>query len=335
VLDKILGALTLVRHAVAITIVTSAAGAMVAGSVDVAAHSAATSTPTAGSATETTKTTAELSELIAACLETKDPQSAECVNAASASGVSREEFWAKVAMSLSERVAKMEPKAETTKNESPKPESTKPPTNTRELLSLVAACVQSHERTSGACDQALRASGLGADDFWAKVSAMLAKSTEAPKTDEPKTVTKTEAPKTDAPKTTDETLSLLIKDCLAKYASASTDAAGPSLASEACRKAIVASGLSSSDFWARFGPKAETRKPEPTKTPEPTRKPTTSPTVSTAQLATLVKDCFDKYLAAKNTGEGGAAAAEACNRAIAASGLSQSAFFEKFGKPGQ
>jgi len=76
VLDKILGALTLVRHAVAITIVTSAAGAMVAGSVDVAAHTATASTQTVVSATETTKTTAELSGLIAACLETKDPQSA-------------------------------------------------------------------------------------------------------------------------------------------------------------------------------------------------------------------------------------------------------------------
>lgn len=334
-LDKILGALTLVRHAVAITVVTSAAGAMVAGSVDVAAHIASTSTQTAVNATETTKTTTELSELIAACLETKDPQSAECATAADASGLPREEFWAKVAMSLSERVAKTEPNPEAPKTEAPKTETTKPSTNTRELLALVAACVESHERTSGACDQALRASGLGADDFWPKVGAMLAKSTDAPKTDEPKTVTKTEAPKTESPKTSDETLSLLIKDCLTKYASASTTAAGPSLASEACRKAIVASGLSSSDFWARFGPKVETRKPEPTKAPEPTRKPTTSPTVSTAQLATLVKDCFDKYLVAKNTGEGGTAAAEACNRAIAASGLSQSAFFEKFGKPGQ
>lgn len=332
--DKIFGALTLVRHAVAITVVTSAAGAMVAGSVDVVPQTAMASTTTTVNSTETTKTT-ELSELVAACLETKDPQSAECAAASDASGLTHEEFWAKLAMSLSERVTKTGPKVEAPKIETAKPEGAKAVTNTHELLSLVAACVESHERTSGECDRALRASGLGADDFWAKVGPMLTRSPETQKTDAPKSVTKTEAPKTDTTKPTDETLSLLIKDCLAKYASATTSAAGPSPASEACRKAIAASGLSSSDFWARFGPKVETRKPEPTRTPEPTRKPTTSPTVSTAQLATLVKDCFDKYLVAKNTGEGGAAAAEACNRAIAASGLSQSAFFEKFGRPGQ
>ena len=309
VFDKILGALTLVRHAVAITVVTSAAGAMVAGSMDVAPHTATTSTQTAVSAIGTTETS-EHSELVA-----KTEPKAETAR--------------------TETRKNETPNTETPKTEAPKPESTKPSTNTRELSALIAACVETHERTSGACDQALRASGLGADEFWARVEALVRKSTDAAKTETPKTVTKTEAPKTDAPKTTNESLSLLIKDCLAKYASANNSAEGPALASEACRKAILASGLSSNDFWARFGPKVETRKPEPTRTPEPTRKPTTTPTVSTAQLAIMVKDCFDKYLIAKNTGEGGAAAAEACNKAIAASGLSQTAFFERFGKPSQ
>ena len=327
VFDKILGALTIVRHAVAISVVTSAAGAMVAGSVDVAPRTATTSLQTAVSATETMEKTSELSELVAACLETKDPGSAACAAASAASGLPLEEFWARVAMSLNERV-KAEPKTD-----APKPQSTDASTNTRELLALVAACVESHERASAACEHALQASGLSTDEFWPKVGALVWK-TDAPKADEPETVTTTETPRTAAPKTTDETLSLLIKDCLTKYAAASGGADAAALASEACRTAIAASGLSSSDFWARFGPKVDTRKPEPTRTPEPTRKPTGTPTVSTAQLQVLIKACFDRYLVAKNTSEGATAAAEACNSAIAASGLSQSAFFAKFGTPG-
>jgi len=119
-----------------------------------------------------------------------------------------------------------------------------------------------------------------------------------------------------------------------KYANAKNTTEGGALASEACKKAIQASGLSSSDFWARFGPKTTTTKP--VETPKPTTKPVEerTQTVSNAQLELMVKDCFTKYLAAKNTHEGGAAAAEACNKAIAASGLSSNAFWAKFGTPG-
>jgi hypothetical protein len=330
--DKILGALTLVRHAVAITVVTSAAGAMVAGSADLSAGNTATAatqaTTTVAASTAATRNSSELEALVKACLATKDPQSAECATAVEASTLSREDFWAKVAMSLDEH-ARPAVAAETPKTDAPKTEL-KPQANTRELLSLVAACVESHERASGACDKALSASGLDADAFWAKVGALVRATTDQAKAE---TATR---PNTEA-------LTGLVKDCLAKYAAAKSTAEGASLASEACRKAIEASGLSSSDFWARFGPK-----PEPTRVPEPSTKPKTTsrpePTrtsalantanVSTAQLEGMVRDCFAKYLIAKNTGEGAAAASEACERAIQASGLDRTAFFAKFGTPG-
>jgi hypothetical protein len=309
---------------VAITVVTSAAGAMVAGSADLSAGNTATAateaTTTVAASTATTRTSSELEALVKACLATKDPQSAECATAVEASTLSREDFWAKVAMSLDEH-ARPAVAAETPKTDAPKTEL-KPQANTRELLSLVAACVESHERASGACDKALTASGLDADAFWAKVGAMVRATTDQAKAE---TATR---PNTEA-------LTGLVKDCLAKYAAAKSTAEGASLASEACRKAIEASGLSSSDFWARFGPKPEpTRVPEPSTKPKTTRTSAPANTVSTAQLEVMVRDCFAKYLIAKNTGEGAAAASEACERAIQASGLDRTAFFAKLGTPG-
>jgi hypothetical protein len=253
-LDKIFSALTVVRHAVAITVVTSAAGAMVAGSVDM-------------TGTRTTATVA--------------PSTTAVASAPSTTSTSE-----RITMSLGEQVR-------------------------------------------------------GATTAAAK--------TDMPRTETAKTEPKKE-PKTEPSAKPDTAgLSLLAKDCIAKYESAKKDADLGTLASEACRKAIEASGLSSNDFWARFAPKTTatrkpetTRQPEPTRKPEPARTPTTTrkpepsrtPSVSTAQLEVLVRDCFDKYLVAKNTGEGGAAAAEACNKAIAASGLTRDAFFARFGTPG-
>ena len=325
-LDKIFSALTIVRHAVAITVVTGAAGAMVAGSADLSGtqHTAVVTNSTTTATTATT-THGELEALVKACLESKDAESAACADALSASGLTTGEFWSKLALSLNEQLVKHNA-------ETPKPETheTKTTVPTRELLGLVTACVESNERASAACQKALELSGVTADEFWARVGAMFHKKSDEPKT-EPTTKPNTES------------LTALVKDCLAKYEAAKNSTTGAEDASRACRAAIEASGLSSNDFWARFGPKTTTtgnaeptRKPEPARTPEPTRKtePTRTPSVSTAQLEVLVKDCFAKYLVAKNTGEGGAAAAEACNKAIAASGLSSSAFFAKFGTPG-
>jgi hypothetical protein len=334
-LSKILGALTIVRHAVAITLVTGAATAMVAGSLDVPATGmttdvTASTTATAAVSSKNT-TNADLDAFIKACLATKDTRSAECGTAMDKSGLSESDFWANVAMSLHEQLGRQTSEHTTG---TPKPEPTKKPETssthpaTGELLGLVTACVESHERSSEACQKALEASGLSTDDFFAKVAAHFGRTTEP---------TTKPADKTGGT----EGVTILVKDCLMKYESARTTHESGEAASEACKKAIEASGLSANDFWARFGPKTNTeptRKPDTTKKTEPTTKPTTrpegTPTVTTAQLAVLVKDCFAKYQIAKETHEGGAAAVEACNKAIAASGLSPDAFWKRFGYPG-
>jgi hypothetical protein len=221
-----------------------------------------------------------------------------------------------------------------------KPEPTKKPETTEpahpvtgDLLYVVAACVESHERSSAACQKALEMSGLSADEFYAKVAAHFGKTTEPTKSSDKPTTTTGHT----------EGLSILIGDCLSKYEAARKSNATGEAASEACKKAIEASGLTSSDFWARFGPQTNktTKTTEPTRKPESTTKPTTtqtSPTgvqtVSDEQLAAMVKDCFAKYLVAKETKEGGTAAYEACTKAITASGLGGDAFWKKFGTPG-
>jgi hypothetical protein len=208
---------------------------------------------------------------------------------------------------------------------------------TSELEELVKACLTTKDPATRECATAVDASGLSSEMFWARVAMSLNEQLVKAKSEpSAKTEPKTEQPKTEQPN--DESLSLLVKDCLLKYAALKTNTEAASEASEACRKAIAASGLTSADFWARFGPKtAPTTKPEPTKKPETTKRPETagaSTAVTTAQIEVLVKDCFTKYLIAKNTKVGSTAAVEACNKAMAASGLTGTAFWAKFGTPG-
>jgi hypothetical protein len=327
----ILSALTVVRHAVAITLVTGAATTMVAGSLDVSG-SHPTTNLTASSSISTTASTSntsgELAALVKACLATEDPQSAECAQAIDKSGTDAPAFWAAVAMSLQEQLKRATAEHVTG---TPKPEPTAKPESdahpiTSELLGLVAACVESHERSSDACTKAVEASGLSADEFYAKVAARFGKPTE---------------PTTTPNDAGHEGLSILVRDCLVTYETARKTNATGEAAGETCRKAIAASGLSARDFWVRFGPK--TTRTEPTHKPASTTKPTAKPeatsptgvqTVSDEQLAAMVKDCFAKYLVAKETKEGGTAAYEACTKAITASGLGGDAFWKKFGTPG-
>ncbi len=114
----------------------------------------------------------------------------------------------------------------------------------------------------------------------------------------------------------------LVKDCLTKYATLKTSTTAGAAASEACRRAIEATGLTSTEFWTRFAPK-----PQPSTAPV---KPSTGPATN---IEALVKDCFAKYIAAKDSTTGATAASEACHRAIEASGLSATEFWAKFGTP--
>ena len=90
-------------------------------------------------------------------------------------------------------------------------------------------------------------------------------------------------------------------------------------ASAACAKAIAASGLSATAFWAKWAPI------KPTTTPSATP----APVISAADLARLIATCLDLYKAMAVTGDTHATS-EACGAAIRASGMTSSDFWAKY-----
>ncbi len=230
-----------------------------------------------------------------------------CLKAIEASGLTPEEFWARFG-----------PKASAKPSASPK---------TTELGALVKDCVEKYEKllrseqtdqiwqaAKDACQRALAASGLTPDQFWAKIQPLIhrpPKPSEMPKTGE---------------------LAPLVKECLEKYAKLSSLKDAPAevlekaraAAKEACTRAIEASGLTADEFWAKFGPKAQ---PKPSASPR------------TAEVGALVKECLTKYAALTAMSDQTSEAFEkaraetfqACERAIAASGLMPQEFWAKFG----
>lgn len=242
-LSYILSALSVARHAVALTLVASAAATtMVAGSLDQIATQ-----PQHQTASVTTAPT------------TRPEPTAK----------------AEIALTVS-------------------PKSATPETTSRPATSLTPEVSPRPEtRTSG-----IEASGLSASDFWARF---------APK-----------ATPTTRPQKPAVNIDVLVTECVSKYAAAKNSPTAASAASDACRRAIEASGLSAPEFWTRFAPKV---------------KPSIEPVKPAANIEALVKDCFAKYNAAKDSTTGSAAASEACRRAIEASGLSATEFWAKFGTP--
>ncbi len=113
----------------------------------------------------------------------------------------------------------------------------------------------------------------------------------------------------------------LVKDCFAKYSAAKDSATGATLASEACHRAIDASGLSATEFWAKFGtPQA----------PKSTPKTTAAPTTPT--LTQLTKYCLTMHAALTSTSshEQVERTTTVCNQAIAESKLTPTEFWAKF-----
>src|SRR5207302_10739496 len=141
-----------------------------------------------------------------------------------------------------------------------------------------------------------------------------------------------------------------VKECARLYGAAlalkdagteTREAAGRK-ASEACKAAIAASGLSADEFWAKYRSLFEHLRPvsKPTEKPA-TTKPTEKPaTVAkpTAEFEQLLNDCVSLYAAAVALKEAspetreaaGRKASEACTAAIAASGLGTDAFWVKY-----
>src|SRR2546426_1992099 len=140
------------------------------------------------------------------------------------------------------------------------------------------------------CERAIKASGLEADAFWAKYRSLFAHSTT--KSEEPK------RPETTTRGEPDPSFEALFKECITKYARASSlreattaerEEAGR-LAKEACERAIKASGLETGAFWAKYGRyMTPTTKLEQRTSPKPSASP--KPIVTDP----LVRECYAKY----------------------------------------
>ena len=123
--------------------------------------------------------------------------------------------------------------------------------------------------------------------------------------------------------TTTRSFEALLSECVARYKR------GAANTKEACDKAIAASGLTPDAFAATYRsllvpPAPKTEKPVLTTAPRTTKTtaPTTVPT--TVSFEALLSECVARYKrGATNT-------KEACDRAIAASGLSTDAFVTKY-----
>src|SRR5438445_12119406 len=272
-----------------------------------------------------------------------------CERAIVASGLGAEQFWAKYRPLLDARKPVTKPE-------------TKP---TADVEALVKECARLYgavlalkdaspgtreaagRKASEACKAAIAASGLSADAFWAKDPSLIehlrpgSKPTEKPATTKP-----TEKPATVAKPTAE--FEQLLKDCVSLYAAAlalkdasteTREAAGRK-ASEACKAAIAASGLTADAFWAKYRSLFEQLRAKPTEKPA-TTKPTEKPaTVAkpTAEFEQLLKDCVSLYAAAvalkdaspETREAAGRKASEACKAAIAASGLGTDAFWVKY-----
>jgi hypothetical protein len=238
-LSYILSALSLARHAVALTLVTAAAATtMVAGSADQTGTQPQHETAPMTSEAPTTKPepTAKFDVTLSQTAKTATPE-------------------------MSSRPEAKTNEIPFTPKTEPKTERQKPSANLEELvkdclIKYAAARASTTAGTEGsaaseACRHAIEASALTPTEFWARY---------APKTE----------PKSETPKPTADP-EALAKYCIAKYTAAMDNAAARTTAAEVCRRAIEASGLSATEFWTKFGkPQAPKTEPKPTAAPNAT-----------------------------------------------------------------
>jgi len=229
-----------------------------------------------------------------------------CKAAIERTGLTSAEFAAKYGLTTT--TATSHPTTPTTTNGDLSPEA----------LAMAKECVTKYTLhsadASATCVKAIQMSGLTSSAFAARfLSTRTTEPTPAPKT------TPTPAP-TAKPATAE--LEGLIYTCrLLQGALISTSTAEQvSAAGAACAKAIAASGLSATAFWAKWAPIKPTTAPSATPTPMP---------VTSAELAQLVATCLDLYKAMATTGDTHSASV-ACRAAIAASGMTSADFWAKY-----
>ncbi len=182
----VLGAL---RPLLALVIVGGAATAAVAPAFDMAAQQRAASqalSPAVAPVRHDSKPDGD--KLLRLCLETRDPDSRECLEAALASDLSFEAFRAKVVAlldpaSVSAPDATRPPQPTRTPEPTATPEpATKPEPTAAPVKKPVAQndfeiffkkCIDSRDLRSDPCESAYQLSGMSSDDFDAKVQAKI------------------------------------------------------------------------------------------------------------------------------------------------------------------
>jgi hypothetical protein len=195
-MTEMIGALlAALRPVFAMILIGGAATLMVAPAFDMAAHQRAASqaasrgaAPAANhpdatpqpsddpDADPTDAPTPDFDTLLRECLDTRDPDSDACAAAALESGMSYEDFRAKIVAKLApEPTKKPEPKAEPTK----KPETvvvkkTEPVKTSNDFSTWFEKCLNTRDFNSDECLRAEELSGLGTADFEAKFNAKLA-----------------------------------------------------------------------------------------------------------------------------------------------------------------
>ena len=187
-----------------------------------------------------------------------------------------------------------------------------------------SASIGDRRSTGEVCRAALAVSGLTGAEFWAKFG--LDKPSTAPTTDTTKTTKTADLAEQAKGSLSPEALHLA-QECVTKYNARSADA------SATCKRAIELSGLTSSEFAAKFlfttsgdtKPSTATTKPSPTAKPETATKPPTS-----TEVSQLIATCLQMYAAFGKTSTDTRAVSEACGVAIRASGLSSTAFWAKY-----
>ena len=234
----------------------------------------------------------------------RESTSAVCKAAIEQTGLTSAEFAAKYGL--------------LTTTATPKP-TTATPTNgdlSPEALAWAKECVTKYTLhsadASATCIKAIQLSGLTSSAFAARfLNFRTTEPTATPK------VTPVPSPTTKP--ATAETEGLIYTCRLLQGALVSTSSAEQvNAASAACAKAIAASGLTTTAFWAKWAPIKPTTAPSATPAP-----------VSAADLAQLVTKCLDLYKAMATTGDTHAMS-EACGAAIRASGMTSSDFWAKY-----
>ena len=190
-LSEMVGAL---KPILATMLIGSAAVAVVAPAFDMAssqrvAESRAAQGPDATPQPDEDDTDAEepmhdFKVLLGECLDTRDPDSDACAAAALESGMTYDEFRAKIVAKLEPEAKKAEPKEEPKQEPQPEPtkkpeavvvKKTEPTKNTsNDFGTWFEKCLQTRDINSDACFRAEELSGLSFGDFEAKFNSKLA-----------------------------------------------------------------------------------------------------------------------------------------------------------------